>query len=889
MRNLVISLMLLLPLCLGAQETPQFGVGKVSADSLVRFLYLECGVPVYAVIDTADYTSFTVRVSDTGGESVREAFAKKALASLVEAGYTLSQYDGRYFLLKGLGLSDALPAGYFLDDSGKDDGSMIRYAGQQRVESTFQNKIYEIGEKGAARKGKVTVSGIIRNAATGEPIVGVSVYDDKGAYSVSDAFGFYRIILPVGDNTLKFSGYSLDDSAFMLAVYDEGEFDVTLKEKVFSLTGAVITSESQSRHRISQLGIEKVRINTIKTVPVAFGESDVLKVVMTLPGVKTVSEASSGLNVRGGSSDQNLVLYNGTTVYNPNHMFGILSSFNSDIINDVELYKSSIPVDFGGHVSSVLDIRSREGNSKKVSGSLGLGLLTSRFHIEGPLGKKTTFIAGARTTYSDWLLGLIPKESGYSNGTATFQDADIGLTHRFNNANSLHINAYLSGDRYSFSSDTTYRYSNAGVSLRLKSSFSDRHSAVFSTGVGGYDYNVRDSYNPAAAYQLKTGVKQAFFKSVFTSFINNENTVTYGVSTDYYDLDRGTIVPVGDSSIIVSRSLTRDRGLESALYVNETWSPVSQVSFDAGVRLSHFLSLRDGKIFINPEVRLSGRYSFSPTLSVKAGFSTLHQYIHKITNSINISPVDNWKLSEAALVPQSGWQASAGFYSSLAGNTVDVSVEAYYKRVDHYVDYRNGAILVMNEDIVDELVDTRCKAYGVELMLRKSLGKLNGWISYSYSRSKQRETLDRGIQTINGGNWYNTSYDKPHDLKIVGNYKFTHRYSLSANLDYSTGRPVTVPIGSFYSHGDFRLLYSDRNAYRVPDYFRLDLAVIIEPGHYLKRLTHLFWTIGVYNVTGRHNPFSVYYTPDKYGIGAHGHMLCVLATQIPYVNFNLKF
>ena len=890
MRRVAIFLLFaFLPISVAAQAPETFGVGKVSADSLARFLRQDCGLPVYMVADAADQTSFTVRVPRAEENRMRENFASEAFKALKEAGYTISEYDGKLFILKGLGISTDLPAGYFLPDAGKDDGTMIKYAGQQKTETTFQNKIYEIGEKGALRKGKVTVSGTVRNSVTGEPLVGVSVYDENGAYAISDAFGYYKIILPTGDNILKFSGYSLEDQAFTLIVYEEGEFDVTMKDKVFALTGAVITSESQTRHRVSQMGVEKVRINAIKNVPVAFGEADVIKVVMSLPGVKTVGEASGGLNVRGGSTDQNLILFNGTTVYNPNHMFGLLSSFNSDVISDMELYKSSIPVEYGGRISSVLEISSREGNSKKVSGSLGLGLLTSRAHIEGPLGKKTTFNFGVRTTYSDWLLGFLPAESGYSNGTATFQDLNAGVVHRFNNANSLRVNAYLSGDHFRFSNDTSYTYNNAGVSARFRSNFNDRHSAVFSAGYGRYSYDVEDRYNPADSYRLSSGLDQGFAKVTLTSVINEKHTLTYGLSSDFYNLNRGVQVPLGDSSIIVARSLPVERALEDAIYLNETWNVSPKVSFDAGVRLSHFLSLKDGKNYLNPEVRVSGRYSITPTLSWKAGFNTLHQYIHKISNSINISPVDTWKLSEAGLAPQSGWQAATGLYANAFHNTVDLTVEAYYKKVENFIDYRSGAILVMNENLIDELVATQCEAWGVEFLARRNTGKLNGWISYTYSRSRQRETDGRGIFAINGGRWYNSSYDKPHDLKVVANYKFTHRYSLSANLDYSTGRPVTIPIAMFYGSGQYRLVYSDRNEYRIPDYFRLDLAVIIEPGHYLKKLTHMFWTLGVYNVTGRHNPYSIYYTPNKNGHGVQGHMLCVLATQIPYVNFNLKF
>lgn len=635
------------------------------------------------------------------------------------------------------------------------------------------------------------------------------------------------------------------------------------------------------------MGIETIRINAIKNVPVAFGETDVLKVVMTLPGVKTVGEASNGFNVRGGATDQNLILFNNGTIFNPSHMFGLLSAFNADVISDVELYKSSIPVEYGGRIASVLEIRSREGNSNKVTGSLGLGLLTSRFHLEGPLSKKTTFIVGARTTYSDWMLGLIPPNSGYANGTATFQDVNVGISHKFSQRNSIHAYGYLSGDRFAFSNDTSFQFRNASASLKWRSIFNDRHSMVMTVGYDDYGYKVADTFNAATSYSLSSGVDQLYLKNTFKSILNDNHTLTYGINATLYNLNSGQLDPVGDSSLIVARMLPHDHALESAVYLSDTWTIGKRVTIDAGVRLNNFLSLSDNAMYWRPDYRISGKLSITDRFSWKAGYNTMNQFIHKMSNSINISPTDTWKLSDANILPQEGWQAATGLYATVFNNTVDLSAEVYYKKVRNYLDYKSGARIVMNENLYDELIRTYSRAYGVEFMAKKSVGKLNGWVSYTYSRSLLKEMEDRGIQTINRGEWYNSSYDKPHDLKFVGNYKFTHRYSLSTNLDYSTGRPVTLPVSKYNYNGSYKLMFSDRNSYRIPDYFRLDMALIIEPSHYLKKLTHMSFTLGVYNVTGRKNPYSIYYTVE--GSRIKGHMLTVLGTQIPYVNFNLKF
>ena len=888
MRKSLYLLLLLAALCsatmLPAQDPPEaFGVSKVESDALVAFLRAEITPDIYFVKDPADKRNYTLHAP-------REQFLAKALAALREGGYQVWQYDGKYIVAREGDLRAVLPTGYFARQEPAKSAEDSTLNQERSVTMTFQNKIYEIGDPERARRsGRATVKGYVHDASSGEPLVGVSVYDESGkSFTTTDEYGYYKLTLPVGAGKLGFSGYSLEDLKLDLMVYGDGGLDVVMKEKVFSLKGAVITSESMSQHRTSQLGIEKVRINMIKNVPVVFGEADALKVVMTLPGVKSVGEASSGFNVRGGATDQNLILFNGGTIYNPNHMFGILSAFNPDVISDVELFKSSIPAQYGGRISSVMEVRTREGNSKKVEGSLGIGLLTSRLHLEGPIVKdRTTFILGGRTTYSNWLLNLLPTNSSYAGGKASFQDVNLGISQKIGARNTLHAYGYFSRDKFSFSNDTTFRYRSINGSLKWHSVFSDRHSMTVSVGCDTYHYSIEDRYNTYTSYRLSNAVDQGFAKLHFKSILSNAHTLEYGAGVTRYDLNPGSYHALGDSSLVASRDLAREKALEGAVYLSETWNVTDGLTFDAGVRWSQFYRFDDGSTYGGPEFRISGKYSFNDVTSIKAGFNTMRQYIHMISNSINVSPTDSWRLSSARIRPQTGWQAAAGVYRTLMDGTLDLSVEGYYKRVKHYIDYKSGAVLVMNENLADDLIETENRAYGVELMAKKTLGKLNGWVSYTWSRSLLREMEDRGIYTINGGKWYNAAYDKPHDVKVVANYKFTHRYSISVNLDYATGRPVTIPVSKYLYGSGVRLVYSERNSYRIPDYFRLDLAFIIEPGHYLRQLTHFSVTFGCYNVTGRKNPYSIYYSSD--GTVIKGHMLSVFATQIPYVNLNLKF
>jgi hypothetical protein len=883
---LLLGMLLLGSLVPSVAQTPgePFGVYKADIDQLIRFIRTEISPDVYFVRDTSDHKNYTIRVP-------REEFLQRAFTELRANGYTVTEYDGKYFLVRGTDLATTLPSGFFEDrKETRVDTAFQKYLASQAAVMTFQNKVYEIGDpENARRSGKASVRGYVRDVASGEPLAGISVFlEDGRTFVQTDSYGFYKITMPVGAGKLNFSGYSLEELKLDLMVYGDGSLDVVMKEKVFSLKGAVISAESMVQHRTPQMGIEKVRMNVIKNVPVVFGEADALKVVMTLPGVKSVGEASSGFNVRGGSTDQNLVLFNGGTVYNPNHMFGILSSFNPDVINDVELYKSSIPAQYGGRISSVLEVRSRDGNNKKIQGSLGLGLLTSRLHLEGPIVKdKTTFILGGRTTYSNWIFNLLPENSSYAGGKASFQDVNMGLSHKVNERNSIHAYGYFSRDKFSFSNDTTFRYRNINGSLKWHSILSDRHTMTATVGYDSYHYGIEDRFNAYTAYTLNTAVDQAFAKIHFASTLTDDHTLEYGVNAIGYDLNPGSYHPAGDTSMVRARDLDHERALEAALYAGDTWRINEKLSLEAGLRWSQFFRPGNSRFRGGPEFRFSGKYSFNDVTSVKAGFNTMRQYIHMISNSINVSPTDSWRLTSDKIRPQSGWQAAAGYYRTLMDGTLDLSLEAYYKQVKHYIDYKSGAVLVMNETLADELIETENRAYGVELMAKKTLGKLNGWVSYTYSRSRLREMEDRGVETINGGRWYNAAYDKPHDVKLVANYKFTHRYSLSANLDYATGRPVTIPVGRYSYDGGIRLVYSERNGYRIPDYFRLDLALIVEPGHYLKQLTHFSMTFGCYNVTGRKNPYSIYYTSNGYNIS--GHMLSVFATQIPYVNLNLKF
>lgn len=782
--------------------------------------------------------------------------------------------------MSGLGLPD----GYFLESTQKSDEK----GPETQVNVSYRNKIYVVGTGNG--KGSVKVSGKVTDLETGDPLPGVIIFDDNtSTYARSNAKGLYSISLPSGENVMHFSYEGKEEIDIRVNLKGDGSLNVELPEKVELLKASVVSAQSMANHRTTTMGVETVNIRTMNKIPSAFGEGDILKAVLTLPGVKTVGEASGGFNVRGGAQDQNLILFNGNTIYNPTHMFGIFSAFNPDIVEDVQLYKSSIPAQYGGRISSVLTVKSKEGSQERVQGSLGVGLLTSRLHVEGPMSKskKTTFIVGGRITYSDWLLKLLPSNSFYNGGSAGFADANAGITHHFDSENSLTVNGYFATDRFAFSGDTTFHYTNINGSAQFRHREADGKGYSVSAGYDHYTNRTGIHEWEGGAFDLDTYIRQAFVRINFNNPLGN-HVLSYGLDVVGYALDPGIMKPFGDKSHVVERVLQREYAVEPAVYVSDNWQVAEKLSLEGGLRLSTFLFMNPSKFYLGPEVRLSARYTPVDNLSFKAGFNTMTQYIHLISNTSSVSPMDTWKLSDKNITPTTGWQVAAGAYWTQLDTGIDFSLEGYFKQMRNGLDYKPGATLSMNPNLSDDLLPVYGRAYGVEAMVKKTTGKLTGWVSYSYSRSRYREMENRGVETLSNGKWYNAPYDKPHEFKLVANWAITHRYSLSASIDYSTGRPVTIPIGKYYLGGTYRLAYSERNAYRIPDYFRLDLAFNIDPGHYKKAWVHTTFTVGVYNVTGRKNPYSVFFKANPMGY-VQGYMLSVFATQVPYVNINFLF
>jgi hypothetical protein len=492
---------------------------------------------------------------------------------------------------------------------------------------------------------------------------------------------------------------------------------------------------------------------------------------------------------------------------------------------------------------------------------------------------------------------------------------NLDLSHKINDKNFLYLTSYISNDGFKLNGDTTYNYGNSNLILKWRHIFNNKLYGVLSGGYDYYKYSIAGNTTPANAYLFNFNIRQLNLRSDFNYYLNNKNTINIGLSSILYRLNPGSNNPVGAKSVVAPINIATERALESALYVGDKMDITEKLSVNLGLRLSMFNYLgpqtvsnyspgfptvpdyKTGSItygsgqFIKtysaPEIRTSLRYIITDNFSVKASYNTTRQYIHLLSNTTSISPTDVWKLSDNNIKPQSGDQLSLGLYKNFSSNTIETSVEVYYKRIKNYLDYRSGAQLVLNPAIENDVLPFRGKAYGLEFFVKKTTGKLNGWVSYTYSRILLQQNDANAGELINDGNFYAANYDKPHSVNFIGNYRITHRYSISLNAVYSTGRPITVPISRFNYGGSDRVYYSDRNVYRIPDYFRLDFSATFDANHKLNQRFHNSWTFGVYNLTGRHNPYSTYFISESGRV--NGYKLSIFASMIPFASYNIRF
>jgi len=829
--------------------------------------------------------------------------------------------NGNIFLTRDITMKTRLPDDFFaISQSSPTNEYLQREIADKesflKTNHEYISKTFIVGTKKAGvYKSDAVISGRILSFNDSLPLAGATVYIDqlqKGA--ATDADGIYNITVPKGKYNLKVRNVGYEETSFKVDVQSAGTQDFYILKKVFLMETVEIRSEADHNVKSVQMGVEKISIKDIKEIPTVLGERDIIKVALLLPGVQSIGEGASGFNVRGSPSDQNIFYIGDMPVYNTSHLFGFFSSFNSDAVSEFKLYKSSIPAKYGGRLSSIFDIQPLQGNMEKFSARGGISPITARLLAEGPIIKnKLSYMAGIRTTYSDWVLNFVNVPE-VKNSKGNFGDGIFNLTYDLNNKNRIKLFGYYSYDNINLASKINNYYENAGGSINWYHSFSENHGFDFSLAQSRYNFTEDNYEYSVSAYTVNYELQHTQINMGLTWKPAENHTLNYGLSSVLYQLDNGKQVPYGDESLITPTELGEEKGLESGIYLSDQWDVGPLLTIYGGIRYNYFAYLGPNEVFKYqdnaPKIpenimdtlqfsdnqiikdyggldyRLGVTYLLNQDVSIKAGYNRMHQYIFMLSNTIAISPTDKWKLSNYNIEPMTGNQFSLGFYANLENQKYEISVEGYYKKINNLVEYKDGAELVVNPHPEQDVLQGTLDAYGIEFMLRKPFGKLNGWINYTYSSSTV--LVDNKItgEQNNFGIAYPANYDKPHSINLVANYKISKRVSFSGNVVYSTGRPITYPTSIYYQDGQPLLNYSLRNEYRIPDYFRMDVSFKVEGNLKKNKWLHGSWIFSVYNLTGRNNAYSVYFKSEEGFI--RGYKLSIFAVPIFSVTYDFK-
>ncbi len=789
---------------------------------------------------------------------------------------------------------------------------------QSAIDDEKKVEQYIFGEPGRIRKSQpAIVSGRVVDTKTGEPMAFVTVHAMETRYSTStDQFGNFSLQLPPGVYVLNFSFVDYENQLIDLAVYDDGVVEVSMDKKSVLLEEVIIQDNALTDLTTRRLGQTQLVMPDLKKAPAFMGEPDLIKQIQILPGVTTVGEAASGFNVRGGSVDQNLILYDGLPIFNSSHVFGFFSAFNPDAIRDVSFYNGGIPAEFGGRVSSVLDIKSKDGNYQNWSGKAGLGLITSNVMVEGPLTKdKTSIVASVRSTYSDWLVNSIRTDyADLRNSDVSFYDGSLKLAHLFSDQTKLSLTGYTSRDGFSLTGDSTFQWSNIQFSASLNHQFSKKLSSEFVAGTSSYGYRVLNN-DYLTASELSYRITSTMLKGGF-NYQQGDHQLSFGWQLVNYGFSPGSLKPTSSASNARNFSLDKQFSVENAFYITDEWPVNERLFIESGLRLPLFVSFgpasvylyRDGapreitsitdtlqygvlqptKAYVGVEPRVSVRWMINPTASVKFGYNRMYQFLHLVTNTAAVTPVDIWQPSGYYFRPQRGDQLSFGYFKDFQDKMYGASAEAYYKLMNNILDFKDGAQLILNPHLETELLQGRGYSYGIETSLSKRKGELTGSINYTWSRAFRVIDGPGATESINGGGRYPANFDQPHIANLSWKYNLSRRHYFTGNFTYHTGRPVTIPLSVFMSENTPVAYFSARNQYRIPDYHRLDLALVIEGNHKRKKWAEGTWVFSVYNVYARKNPYTIFFKTSEEGI-PKPYQLSIIGTVFPSVSFNLEF
>lgn len=768
-----------------------------------------------------------------------------------------------------------------------------------------------------------TISGYVRDASNGEELIGVNVtINELKTGTTTNSYGYYSLSLPPGAYTINIQYIGFTSIEQELQLDQNLKLNWELKESSTQLEEVTVSSEKIDRNVSSvEMSVAQLDVKDVKKMPALLGEVDIIRTLTLLPGISTVGEASNGFNVRGGNSDQNLILLDEAPIYNSSHLFGFFSIFNADAVKDVKLYKGGIPSRYGGRLSSVVDVRQKDGNNRDFAATGGIGLLSSRLLVEGPLVKeKSAFMFAGRRSYADIFLGLSPDET-ISQNTLFFYDFNAKLNYILGENDRLYLSGYYGRDVFEINDLFGFQWGNATTSLRWNHLFNDKLFSNFTLIFSDYTYQLGTPEEDAFNFQLQSTIQDYHFKNQYTWYANSKSQFEFGLEGIYYRFKPGTI------SGSIELELQEEFALEPSLYFSHEYKVNPRLTVQYGVRYSSFYNLgaQSKNIYQNQELpelsevvetvdfesgeiikayngldglepRLAINYRLDDEKSIKLSYNRTRQYIHLISNTTAPTPVDLYRPAGMHIKPATVNQVATGYFQNFMDNQYELSLEAYYKDFQNIVDYRNGAELIFNETIETEILAGVGRSYGLEVYLRKQQGKITGWLSYTLSKTELKVDGVSPNLAINAGEWYPANYDKRHDISLVLNYKLTKKWDIGMNFTYQTGRPITPPEGKFQIEDFVVPIYRNRNSYRIPDYHRLDLSANYTPPKVEGRKFYSSWSIGIYNVYGRRNAYSIYFEQEENPVGAtttnlntQAVQLSIFGTIIPSVTWNFNF
>ena len=754
---------------------------------------------------------------------------------------------------------------------------------------------------------RISLDGNIKDEANGEALIGVTItIKELKRGTVTNTYGFYSISVPKGNYTVEVSYVGYETISKKIALNKPVKFDLELKTAANEIKEVIVSTQRKDANvTLNRMSAQQVSISTIRRMPALMGEVDLLKAVQLLPGVVSAGEGTSSFSVRGGGIDQNLIVLDEATIYNASHMMGFFSVFNNDAIKNMTLYKGDIPASYDGRLSSLLDIQMRDGNSKKFSGSGGIGLISSRLTLEGPIGSdKTSFIVSARRTYADLFMKLSSNEDINTN-QLYFYDFNAKINHRIDDNNRIFLSGYLGQDLFK-NKDVGFSFGNAALTGRWNHLFSPKLFSNYSLNYSRYNYGLKSSMSNESNFDWKYNMRDVSLKADFSYFMTPENTLKFGYNAILHNLNPGTVKSTGGATRFDDYLLPDINAFEHALYISDEYQVSKRFAVKAGLRLTAFSSIGSGTVYnydnnyvaIDSTVYKSGEviktfYRLSPRVgvtylldnhsSVKANYARTNQFLQMASNSTAGTPLDLWFTAGKNIEPQICNQYAVGYFRNLQNNELEASVEMFYKDMQNTVDFRDHAQLLLNRKLDGELRFGRSRSYGAEFQIQKNQGKLTGWISYTYSRAEHT------IQGINNNETYLAPYDRPNTVYVVANYELSNRISFGANFVYATGLPVTYPIARM-EFGDAILpVYSKRNEYRMPDYHRLDVSLTWKPKAKKQHAWSGEWNFSVYNVYGHKNAWAINFVNDPDTAFKTKAEMTYLFTFVPSITYNFKF